>query len=65
MEICCKTYFKKNFCSILIPNWVFQDTKVATSVPVCFREKLENYLSNPGEIGQFSSFSPIFPLVPL
>ena len=55
----------KSFWSIFRPmRRVFQDTKVAWKVPVCFRDKLENYPSNPREIGQFSSFSPIFPLVP-
>ena len=57
--------FKGFFCVIFRLEGIFRDTKAAGRVPVCFRKKLENYLSNAWEIRQFSNFSPIFPLAPL
>ena len=56
MEICCRTLFFEVFCSIFRLEEAFRGTKVAGRVPVYFKDKLENYPTNPVEIGQFSSF---------
>ena len=59
MEICCKTFLKL-FCSILRLEGDVSSQKGRIGVHVCFNDKLEDYPSKRGEIGQFSSFSPIF-----
>ena len=53
----------KSFFSVFRLDGVFQDTKVEWRVLVCFRDKLEKLPLRSWEIEQFSSFSPILPLV--
>ena len=50
----------KVFALCLDSRGIFRVTKGSIGIPVYFRDKLEELSFKPGEIGQFSSFGPIF-----